>query len=61
MVAYQVSVLVNFVACILILLAYMHGLEDSWMSSPSAWEDLPNASRAYQWYSAVYWVRAVRA
>ncbi|KAG2453393.1 hypothetical protein HYH02_001617 [Chlamydomonas schloesseri] len=56
MVAYQVSVLVNFVACILILLAYMHGLEESWMSSPSDWEDLPNASRAYQWYSAIYWV-----
>ncbi|KAG2438741.1 hypothetical protein HXX76_005286 [Chlamydomonas incerta] len=55
MVAYQVFVLVNFVACIMILLAYMHGLEDSWMTSAS-WEDLTTASRAYQWYSSVYWI-----
>lgn len=56
MVAYQVFVLVNFVACIMVLLAYMHGLEDSWMTSAD-WANLPESSRPYQWFTSVYWVR----
>ncbi|PNW75568.1 hypothetical protein CHLRE_12g531950v5 [Chlamydomonas reinhardtii] len=55
MVAYQVFVLVNFVACIMVLLAYMHGLEDSWMTSAD-WANLPESSRPYQWFTSVYWI-----
>ncbi|GFR44039.1 hypothetical protein Agub_g5199, partial [Astrephomene gubernaculifera] len=55
LVAFQTIVLINLVACILVLLAYMRGLEHSWMTAVS-WTDLVDASRAYQWYCAMYWV-----
>lgn len=31
------------------------GYSNSWMTSLS-WVDVPGASPAYQWYSAVYWM-----
>ncbi|GLI66194.1 hypothetical protein VaNZ11_009959 [Volvox africanus] len=55
LVGFQIVVLMNLIACILVLLAYMHGLDSSWMSAVS-WTDVPDASKFYQWYSAMYWV-----
>ncbi|GLC55435.1 hypothetical protein PLESTB_000986900 [Pleodorina starrii] len=55
MIAFQILVLINLFACVLVLLAYMHGLDNSWMTAIS-WTDVPDSSRFYQWYCAVYWV-----
>jgi len=53
--AYFVVVVYNLEACLLILVAYWEGLENSWMASPF-WIDMPAASAPEQWYGAVYFV-----
>ncbi|PNH08177.1 Potassium channel KAT2 [Tetrabaena socialis] len=53
MVGYQIAVLVNLLACVLLLIAFLHGPEDSWMGTRF---DLLDASQFYQWYCAIYWV-----
>ncbi|EFJ39425.1 hypothetical protein VOLCADRAFT_100992 [Volvox carteri f. nagariensis] len=55
LVGFQILVLINLFACVLVLLAYMHGLENSWMTAVS-WADVADSSNFYQWYCAVYWV-----
>lgn len=42
-------------ACIMVLIAYLNGFEDSWLASLT-WEDFTAVSAPYQWYCAVYWV-----
>jgi hypothetical protein len=42
-------------ACIMLLIAHLEGVENSWLSSVS-WEDFTTVGPAYQWYAAVYWV-----
>lgn len=39
----------------MLLIAYMEGLDQSWMTSVS-WTDFTTASEGLQWYAAVYWV-----
>jgi hypothetical protein len=42
--------------CVLqILLSYVHGQENSWMTAAS-WIDVATVSAPYQWYNAVYFV-----
>ncbi|KAG2437193.1 hypothetical protein HXX76_005857 [Chlamydomonas incerta] len=53
--AYQLAVAINLLACIMVLCAYFEGYENSWMNSVS-WTNLPDASPVYQWYCAVYWM-----
>ncbi|KAG2496651.1 hypothetical protein HYH03_005471 [Edaphochlamys debaryana] len=55
MVAYQTMVMINFLACLLVLMAYIHDPEDSWMTAVE-WVDLPNSAKPYQWFCAVYWI-----
>ncbi|KXZ51272.1 hypothetical protein GPECTOR_13g759 [Gonium pectorale] len=54
-VGFQILVLMNLLACVLVLLAYLHGLDQSWMTAVS-WTDLSEASKPYQWYCALYWI-----
>eukprot|EP00198_Chlamydomonas_reinhardtii_P005658 XP_001694994.1 predicted protein [Chlamydomonas reinhardtii] len=53
--AYQLAVAINLLACIMVLCAYFEGYENSWMSSVS-WTRLWEAAPIYQWYCAVYWM-----
>ncbi|GIL62146.1 hypothetical protein Vafri_16417 [Volvox africanus] len=53
--AYQLAVLINLFACIMVICAYFEGYDNSWMTSVD-WTDLPDASPIYQWYCAVYWM-----
>ncbi|KAG2441335.1 hypothetical protein HYH02_009928 [Chlamydomonas schloesseri] len=55
--AYQLAVAINLLACVMVLCAYFEGYENSWMAStPWLAESLPTASPVYQWYCAVYWM-----
>lgn len=42
-------------ACIMLLIAHMEGIENSWLTS-ATWDDFTQVSRPYKWYCAVYWV-----
>lgn len=42
-------------ACILILIANLEGVENSWLTSVS-WDDFTKVDKPYQWYCSVYWV-----
>jgi len=51
---------INFAACIALFIAYIEGLENSWMAAfqiaDGGWINLPTATQPQQWYTAVYWV-----
>lgn len=42
-------------ACIMLFIAHIEGLENSWMVSLD-WKDFVTAPQPQQWYCAVYWV-----
>jgi hypothetical protein len=49
------NTLLTLQACIMVLIANLEGLENSWLTS-ATWEDFTSVSQPYQWYCAVYWV-----
>uniref|UniRef100_A0A7R9Z6P8 Cyclic nucleotide-binding domain-containing protein n=1 Tax=Chlamydomonas euryale TaxID=1486919 RepID=A0A7R9Z6P8_9CHLO len=60
MLAYMMMVVINFEACIMLFIAHIEGLENSWMAAfqiaDGGWINLPTATQPQQWYTAVYWV-----
>jgi len=55
MLTYTLLVIINFMACIMILIANLEGTEESWLISLT-WIDAANAPAPSQWYCAVYWI-----
>ncbi|KAF5836837.1 hypothetical protein DUNSADRAFT_5328 [Dunaliella salina] len=53
--AYLLSVLINLEACIMLLIATLVGLENSFLTSVE-WEDFTEVPEPYRWYTAIYWV-----
>ncbi|KAG2496658.1 hypothetical protein HYH03_005478 [Edaphochlamys debaryana] len=54
-VTYQTLIMVNFLACVLILIAYLYDPLNSWMTAVT-WVDLPYEPKPYQWFCAIYWI-----
>ncbi len=52
---YCLAIVLNLEACIMLLIAYLEGVDNSWLTSVS-WEDFTAVTEAEQWYAAVYWV-----
>ena len=52
---YVFCILVNFQACLLIIVAFLKGPGQSWLASIT-WLDAVDAPRAEQWYMAVFMV-----
>ncbi|GFR48402.1 hypothetical protein Agub_g10296 [Astrephomene gubernaculifera] len=53
--AYQLAVVINLLACGMVLCAYFEGYDKSWMAAVD-WAGVPTAHPLYQWYCAVYWM-----
>lgn len=53
--AYIFCVMINFQACLLLIVSYLKGTDNSFLAS-FTWLDAVDAPRAEQWYMAIYMV-----